>query len=96
MGEAAETFDRAHKHLLYDKNSGNTWLVAIPVSLGKLGPILWLSFLHLYHVKQLRASPHDSNNRPFLCTSKTIQVPGQESKIPAWTKNYKHANHFGK
>ena len=44
------------EHLLPDKNSGNTRPVAIAVPddmcLGKLGPILWLSFLHLCHVYQ--------------------------------------------
>ena len=44
------------EHLLPDNDSGNTRPVAIAVSddmcLGKLGPTLWLSFLHLYHVYQ--------------------------------------------
>ena len=56
MGEATDTFERAHKHILYDKDSGNTRPVAIAVSddmcLGKLGPIIWLFFLHLYHFYQ--------------------------------------------
>ena len=51
MDETTDTFEKAQTHLLYDKNSGNTWPVAIAVSddmcLGKLGPIIWLSFLHL-------------------------------------------------
>ena len=53
MGEATNSFGRAHKHLLYDKASTNTRPVTTAVSdnmcLGKLGPILWLSFFRLYH-----------------------------------------------
>ena len=44
------------EHLLPDKDSGNTRLVAIAVPddmcLGTLDPVLWLSFLRLYHVYQ--------------------------------------------
>ena len=44
------------KLLLTDKDRGNTRPVAIAVPddmcLGKLGPILWLSFLDLYHFYQ--------------------------------------------
>ena len=47
------------EHLLPDKDSGNTRPVAIAVPddmyLGKLGPILWLSFLHLYHIYQKKS-----------------------------------------
>ena len=56
MGEATGTFEKAHKHLLCNKISGNTWPVAVAVSddmrLGKIGPILWVSFLRLYHFYQ--------------------------------------------
>ena len=49
-------YEKAHKHLLYDKNKGNTWPVAIAVPddmcLGELGPILWVSFLHMYNFYQ--------------------------------------------
>ena len=64
MGEATNTFEKAHKHLFYDKDSGNARPMAIAVSddicYGKLGPILWLSFLHLYlsTIKSDMASVH--------------------------------------
>ena len=44
------------EHLLPDKDSGNTRPapIAVPddMCLGKLGPILWFTFLHLYHIYQ--------------------------------------------
>ena len=44
------------EHILYVKDSDNIRPVAIAVPddrfLGKLGPIIWLSFLHLYHFYQ--------------------------------------------
>ena len=56
MAEATDVFDKRHKHLLYDKNNDNVWPIAIAVCddtcHGKLGPILWVSFLHLCHFYQ--------------------------------------------